>query len=189
VTIDGATHPLPEGFIVVATQNPVEQEGTYPLPEAQLDRFLLKLNIGYPPRDVEREIVRRHGTRTAMPRLAEFGIKPLANLAALREARAAVATVRLSDEIVDYLVDLVRATREHPSLHFGASPRAANMLAAASRAFAALSGRDFAIPDDIKALYLPAMRHRVVLSPGAEVEGLRADAVLEQILAATPAPR
>jgi MoxR-like ATPase len=189
VTLDGTTHPLPEGFMVVATQNPVEQEGTYPLPEAQLDRFLLKLQVGYPARNVEREIVRLHGNRTAMPRLSDFALKPLAGITRLREVRAYVQELRLSDEIIDYVVDLVRATREHPSLLYGASPRAANMLAAASRALAAISGRAFVIPDDIKALFLSSMRHRVILAPGAEVEGASTDAVLQQILASVPAPR
>lgn len=189
VTVDGEHYDLSDCFLVVATQNPIEQEGTYPLPEAQLDRFLLKILVGYPSRDEEREIVRRHGSRTAMPDIDSFGLEQLATQATLTQARAAVAQLRLSDEMVDYVVDLVRATRNHPSISHGASPRGANMLATASRALAALRGRDFVIPDDVKLLFTPAMRHRVVLGPGAEVEGATTDAVLAQVLHSVAAPR
>jgi MoxR-like ATPase len=189
VTIDGRTHELGAGFMVIATQNPIEHQGTYPLPEAQLDRFLFKHIIAYPDRDEEREIVVRHGNRTTMPDLAEFGLTPVATLDDLSAMRAAIAGIRLSPDIVDYIVDVVRATREHPSLQFGASPRAANMLATASRAFAALSGRDYVIPDDVKSLAGPALRHRLVLAPGAEIEGLDADRIINQILEQMAAPR
>jgi MoxR-like ATPase len=189
VTIDGKTHELSTAFLVVATQNPIEQEGTYPLPEAQLDRFLLKMRVGYPSREDEREIVRRHGNRTGMPDIASLGIERVADLATLAEARARVGELRLSEEMVGYIVDLVRATRETGTLLHGASPRAATMLATASRALAALRGRAFVIPDDVKELFLPAMRHRIVLAPGAEVEGMTHDAVLKQILASVAAPR
>ena len=189
VTIDGTRHDLGPGFLVVATQNPIEQEGTYPLPEAQLDRFLFKVKVGYPSRDEEREMVRLHGHRTSMPRLEDFGLETVADLDAIVAARRTVADLRLSDEVSDYVVDLVRATREDPALLFGASPRAINMLAVASRALAALSGRDFVIPDDVKALTAPLLRHRLVLAPGAELEGLSADAVLRRIVERVPAPR
>ena len=189
VTIDGVTHDLGPGFMVIATQNPIEQEGTYPLPEAQLDRFLFKVVIGYPSRDEERAIVARHGHHAMMPRLAELGIQPVADLGLLVAMRGVVQQVRVSDAIVDYVVDLVRATRERPSLAFGASPRAATMLAMAARAYAALGGRDFVIPDDVKAIALPALRHRVVLAPGAEIEGLTGEGVIRQILDQVPAPR
>jgi MoxR-like ATPase len=189
VTIDGTSYPLSDAFLVVATQNPIEQEGTYPLPEAQLDRFLLKILVSYPTRDQEREIVRRHGNRTLMPDVAGMGLEAVADLAMIQAARALVAQLYLAEEMVDYVVDLVRATREHPATLHGASPRAANMLASASRALAALRGRNFVIPDDVKELFFPAMRHRVVLGPGAEVEGVTADAVLRQVLATVPAPR
>jgi MoxR-like ATPase len=189
VTIDGVTHPLPGGFLVLATQNPIEQEGTYPLPEAQLDRFLFKAEVGYPSRDEEREMVRVHGHRTASPPLSEFGIAPVATLAAVREMRQAVAGIRLSDEIVDYVVDLVRATRGRPALLAGASPRAANMLATAARAQAAVQGRGYVIPDDVKTLALPVLRHRVVLAPGAEIEGMTADSAVTQVLEEVEAPR
>jgi MoxR-like ATPase len=189
VTIDGQNHQLGENFMVVATQNPIEQQGTYPLPEAQLDRFLFKIIIDHPGRDEEREILRRHGHRSAMPRLADFGLEPVADGAVLLEMRRAVEAVRLTDALIDYIVDVVRATREHASLEVGASTRAANMLAAAARAFAILQGRDFVIPDDIKTLALPVLRHRLVLSPGAEIEGLGADRVLREILDQVAAPR
>jgi len=189
VTIDGVTHDLGSGFMVIATQNPIEQEGTYPLPEAQLDRFLFKVLIGYPSRDEERAIVMRHGHRTTMPRIADFGVTPVADLGTLMAMRQFVETVRISDAIVDYVVDVVRATRERPQLSYGASPRAATMLATAARSYAALHGRDFVLPDDVKALAVPALRHRVVLAPGAEIEGLTSAAVVGQILEQVPAPR
>ena len=189
VTIDGTTHDLGPGFMVIATQNPLEQEGTYPLPEAQLDRFLFKIIIDYPSREEERAIVGRHGHRTAMPRLSDFAIQPIADLGTLVQSREFIQTIRLSDDIIDYIVDVVRATRESPSLLFGASPRSSNMLATAARAYAVVQGRDFVIPDDIKSLVLPALRHRVVMAPGAEIEGLDSEAVLKQILDQVPAPR
>ncbi|MBE7452951.1 MAG: MoxR family ATPase [Kofleriaceae bacterium] len=189
VTIDGTTHDLGPGFMVIATQNPIEQEGTYPLPEAQLDRFLFKVVIGYPSRDEERAIVARHGHVTAMPKVEQFGIEAVADLDRLVAMRAVVRQVRMSDAILDYVVDLVRTTRERTSLAFGASPRAATMLASAARAYAALAGRDFVLPDDVKVLAVPALRHRVVLSPGAEIEGLSAEGVVRQILEQVPAPR
>ena len=187
VTIDGTSHDLGPGFMVVATQNPIEQEGTYPLPEAQLDRFLFKVTIGYPARDEERAIVARHGHGNTMAR--SLPLTPVANLPGIQAARESVRAVRASDPVLDYVVDLVRATRERPQLLFGASPRAAAMLAAASRAYAALQGRDFVLPDDVKALAVPALRHRVGLAPGAEIDGLTTETVIKQILELVPAPR
>jgi MoxR-like ATPase len=189
VTIDGRTHDLGAGYMVIATQNPIEQEGTYPLPEAQLDRFLFKVIVGYPSRDDERAIVARHGHRTAMPRIGEFGLERVADLEKLMGFRKVVEGIRLADELVDYIVDLVRATRERSTLLFGGSPRAANMLATAARAYATLRGRDYVIPDDVKALAVPALRHRVVLAPGAEIEGASAEAVVRSIVQELPAPR
>ena len=189
VTIDGQDYSLGEEFMVVATQNPIEQQGTYPLPEAQLDRFLFKIIVDYPNRDEERDIVRRHGHRSAMPRLADFGLKAVVSADALGHVRHAIAEITLSDALTDYIVDVIRATRQHASLEVGASTRAANMLAAAARALAALQARDFVIPDDVKQLALPVLRHRVILSPGAEIEGLTTDRVLREILDQTPAPR
>ena len=189
VTIDNDTHDLGDAFMVIATQNPIEQQGTYPLPEAQLDRFLFKYVMDYPDRDQERVMVRRHGHRTVMPRLEDFGIATVAGLADLRAIRDAVAAVRLAEDVIDYVVDVVRGTREHPALEVGASPRSAIMIASASRAFAALQGRDYVIPDDVKFLAVPALRHRIVLTPGSEIEGLGADQVVRQILEQTAAPR
>ncbi len=189
VTIDGQTHNLGQGFMVIATQNPIEQEGTYPLPEAQLDRFLFKHVLDYPTLEEERAIVSRHGHSTTMPRLKDLGLAPVADLETLATIRSIVEGIRLSDELVAYIVDVVRATREHPSLQVGASPRAANMLASAARALAAVSGRDYVIPDDVKFLAVPALRHRVILAPGAEIEGLWTDRIIEQILEQTAAPR
>jgi len=189
VTVDGIHHELGDGFMVIATQNPIEQEGTYLLPEAQLDRFLFKVVIGYPTRDEERDVVRRHGHRTTMPRLEDFALQPIADLGTLVAMRQAVQQIRTSDGILDYIVDLVRATRERPSIAFGASPRAATMLTTASRAYAAMAGRDYVLPDDIKALAVPALRHRIVLAPGAEIEGLTSEAVIRQIIEQVPVPR
>lgn len=189
VTIDGKDYMLGDEFLVVATQNPIEQQGTYPLPEAQLDRFLFKIIITYPSRDEERAIVQRHGHCSAMPRLEDFGLEPVVDKHALAEARKMVTHIQLSEALIDYVVDIIRATREHSSLEVGASTRAANMLASAVRAYAALQGRDFVIPDDIKTLALPVLRHRVVLSPGGEIEGLTTDKVITEILAQIAAPR
>ncbi len=189
VTIDGVTHPLPPAFLVIATQNPIEQEGTYPLPEAQLDRFLFKVTVGYPARDEERAMVRVHGHRTASPPIESFGIQRVASTEELLWMRQIVQAIRLEDPVVDYVVDLVRTTRGRPALLCGASPRAASMLATAARARAAMSGRGFVIPDDVKALALPVLRHRVVLSPGAEIEGMTADLAVRRVLEEVEAPR
>jgi MoxR-like ATPase len=189
VTIDGVTHPLDEAFTVIATQNPIEQEGTYPLPEAQLDRFLFKAPVGYPSLEDEREMVRRHGHRSTMPRLADFQIAAVADLGFIVEARQLLATLRMADEVIDYVVALARATRQHPALLCGASPRAATMLATAARARALLDGRDFVLPDDVKGLIGPAFGHRIVLSPGSEVEGTTVQVVLRQVVEQVPAPR
>ena len=189
VTIDGVTHPLSHAFMVIATQNPIEQEGTYPLPEAQLDRFLFKISVGYPGRDEERAMVKVHGHRTATPPIESFDLKKVIDQEGLFELRRAVAAIRLEEPVVDYVVDLVRATRGRPALLCGASPRAASMLATASRARAALEGRDFVIPDDVKSLALPVLRHRVVLAPGAEIEGITAELAVRQVLDEVEAPR
>jgi len=189
VTIDGQTHDLGSGFMVVATQNPIEHQGTYPLPEAQLDRFLFKHVLDYPSREEECAIVARHGHRTSMPRLSDFGVAPVIDLQGLTAIRTFIQSIRLTDDLIGYIVDIIRATREHASLQFGASPRSANMVATASRALAAVNGRDYVIPDDIKFLTVPILRHRVVLAPGAEIEGLSVDQLIEQILDRTPAPR
>ncbi len=189
VTIDGKTYALDDGFMVIATENPIEQLGTYPLPEAQLDRFLFKLIIDYPSREDELAIVARHGQRPVAGRIEDFGITALAGLEELAVIRAFVGTIKLNREVVEYIVDIVRATREHGGLQYGASPRAASVLAAASRGYAALDGRDYVIPDDVKALAVHALRHRVVLAPSTEIEGGSAQQIIEQICDSVAAPR
>ncbi len=189
VTLDGKPHPLSDRFTVVATQNPLEQQGTYPLPEAQLDRFLFKHELGYPSAEEERAIVAAHGARAGQPDLAAFGVSPTADAATIGEAIATVAAVRLTDEIVTYVVGLVRATREFSDFSSGASPRAAAMLAVAARARATLEGRDYVIPDDVKTLALPALRHRVILSPAAEIDGRKVDDALRSVIDQVEAPR
>ena len=189
VTIDGTSHPLGSGFMVIATQNPVEHEGTYPLPEAQLDRFLFKIGIDYPSLENEREIVKHHGARIGVSGTAPFPVTPIADLSVLTQARQAVQTVQVSDAVLNYIVDIIRATREKPSLAMGASPRAAAMLCSGARSYAAMQGRDFVIPDDVKTLAIPALRHRVLLAPGAEIDQATPERTLRQILEQIPAPR
>jgi MoxR-like ATPase len=189
VTLDGVSHPLSDRFLVVATQNPVESQGVYPLPEAQLDRFLFKAVLGYPGVEEEREIVAGHGARTGSPEPEALGVEPACAAAVLAAASDAAARVRLSPEIVDYVVALVRATRDSPEVAVGASPRGGAMLAAAARARALLDGRDYAVPDDVKALAAPALRHRLILSAAAEMDGRRVEQVLEAVIARIEAPR
>lgn len=189
VTIDKQTYGLGDEFMVVATQNPIEQQGTYPLPEAQLDRFLFKVVIDYPSRDEEREIVIRHGHYSAMPKIADFGMKAVASPEHLALARALTQRIRLTDELVDYIVDIIRATRRHPAIETGASSRAANMMASAARAYAAICGRDFVIPDDVKRLAAPLLRHRIVMTPMADIEGITSEQAVRSIVDQVEAPR
>ncbi len=189
VTIDGHPHPLSERFMVVATQNPIEQQGTYPLPEAQLDRFLFKQTLKYPSVEEERQIVAAHGVRAGSPDPADLGVGLAADRAAVSAAAMAIRDIRLVPEVIAYVVGLVRATRETPDIETGASPRSAAMLATAARARAALQGRDYVIPDDIKALALPALRHRVILSPAAEIEGRQVDQIIQGLIERVEAPR
>jgi MoxR-like ATPase len=189
VSVEGHPRPLPTPFVVAATQNPVEYEGTYPLPEAQLDRFLLKLTMPLPARDSEIEVLRRHAGGFDPRDLAAAGIRPVAGPADLAAGSRAVTGVRVGDEVMGYVVDVVRATRSSPSLALGVSPRGATALLATSRAWAWLSGRDYVTPDDVKALARSTLRHRVQLRPEAELEGVRIDGVLDSVLAAVPVPR
>jgi MoxR-like ATPase len=189
VSVDGRPHPLPEPFLVAATQNPVEYEGTYPLPEAQLDRFLLKVTLPLPPRDVEVEVLARHAAGFDPRDLAAAGVTRVAGAADLAAATRAVRTVQVGSEVMGYIVDLVRATRSSPSLQLGVSPRGATALMATSRAWAWLSGRDYVTPDDVKALARPTLRHRIQVRPEAELEGVSPDGVLETVLATVPVPR
>jgi len=189
VTLDGEAHPLPAHFTVVATENPIESQGVYPLPEAQLDRFLFKLLIPYPSLEEELSIVTRFGDNRGLPSPAELGIVSVANRELLDAAAEAVKTVKLAESITEYVVRLVRATRESPDLSCGASPRAAVLLAGAARARAALDGRDYVVPDDVKALATSVLRHRLLLSPAAEIEGKQVEALVEQLVEQTEAPR
>ena len=192
VTIGGTSYPLPEPFLVLATQNPIESEGTYPLPEAQLDRFLLKVKVGYPERTQEREVLlRMSATSDAIP------VNRLAEPAQVLAARATIEHLHLDPRLADYIVDLVRATREPaavglgalaPMIAYGASPRASIALAQTARAHAFLRGRDFVTPEDVQALAPDVMRHRIVLTFDAEAEGLDSDAVVRQVVGAVPVP-
>ena len=189
VSVDGTPRALPDPFMVVATQNPVEYEGTYPLPEAQLDRFLLKLVLPVPPREDEIEIMRRHAHRFNPRDLHGAGLRPVASPADLAAARAEGAEVAVDEAVLAYAVAIVRAPRVSPSLKLGVSPRGATALLAASRAWAWLSGRTFVTPDDVKALALPTLRHRVSLRPEAELEGISTQQVIGSVLSNVPVPR
>ena len=189
VTIDGETHPLSDRFMVIATQNPIEQQGVYPLPEAQLDRFLFKHQMGYPSAEEERRIVAAHGSRFGAPTPEDWKVETRVSAPTIGEAIAAVSTVPMADSVVDYVVALVRATREAADLEVGASPRAAAMLAGAARARAAVEGRDYVIPDDVKALAPAVLRHRVVLSPAAQIEGRPVEDVIAHLIEQVEAPR
>jgi MoxR-like ATPase len=189
ITIDGVSHPLSDRFTVVATQNPIEQQGTYPLPEAQLDRFLFKHVLDYPTIEQERAIVSAHGGRSGQMDPVALGVQAVADRATIEAAVATVAQVRLTDEVIGYIVDLIRATRDSADTDTGASPRAGAMLAVASRARAALDGRDYVIPDDVKVLAVPTLRHRLLLSPAAEIEGRKVDQVLKALVEQVAAPR
>jgi MoxR-like ATPase len=189
VSVEGAPRLLPDPFVVAATQNPVEYEGTYPLPEAQLDRFLLKLTLPLPPRDEEIEVLSRHAGGFDPRDLAAAGIRPVAGARELAAARTAVRRVTIAPEVLAYVVDVARATRQSPAVRLGVSPRGATALLAAGRAWAWLTGRDYVTPDDVKALARPALRHRVQLRAEAELEGATSDAVIDGVLATVPVPR
>ncbi|TDE40565.1 MoxR family ATPase [Nonomuraea mesophila] len=187
VSVEGAAKALPDPFVVCATQNPVEYEGTYQLPEAQLDRFLVKLTVPLPPREQEISVLDRHARGFDPRDLSE--VKAVATAADLAAGREAAAAVHVAPEVLGYIVDVARATRSSPALQLGVSPRGATALLAASRAWAWLSGRQYVTPDDVKALARPALRHRVQLRPEAELEGATADGLLDGILSSVPVPR
>jgi len=189
VSVEGRPRPLPDPFLVAATQNPIEYEGTYPLPEAQLDRFLFKLTVPLPTRDEELGVVRAHHNGFDPRDLAGAGLTSVATADHLAAARRGALKVQAADVVLAYLVDLCRATRTAPSLELGASPRGATGLLNAAKAFAWLTGRGFVTPDDVKAVARPVLRHRVRLRHEAELEGVTADAVLDSLLATVPAPR
>jgi len=189
VSVDGTPRPLPDPFVVIATQNPVEYEGTYPLPEAQLDRFLLKLVLPLPERADEIGVLQRHSAGFDPRNLAAAGVSPIAGADDLAAARREVRDVQIGNDLLAYIVDICRATRSSPSLSLGVSPRGATALLATSRAWAWLTGRSFVTPDDVKALALPTLRHRVQLRAEAELEGVTTSSVLEGVLATVPVPR
>jgi MoxR-like ATPase len=189
VTVEGESRPLPAPFIVCATENPIEYEGTYPLPEAQLDRFLFKLVVPYPSPDQELEIVRRHDQGLDSHQLETSGLRRVATAADLDAARAEIAAIRVDPAVQAYIVSLARATRESPSVTLGVSPRGAIMLLRAAKAWAWLSGRPYVTPDEVKAIAKATFRHRIQLRPEAELEGVTADRVLDGLLAAVPVPR
>jgi len=189
VSVDGTPRPLPDPFMVIATQNPIEYEGTYPLPEAQLDRFLLKLTMPLPDRVHEIEVLRRHAAGFDPRNLAAAGVHPVTDADQLARSRAEIAHVQVAPEVLGYVVDICRATRQSPSLSLGVSPRGATALLATSRAWAWLSGRTYVTPDDVKALAHPTLHHRVQLRAEAELEGVTAESVLDTVLASVPVPR
>ncbi|HKC47173.1 MAG TPA: MoxR family ATPase [Gemmatimonadales bacterium] len=188
VTVDGVSHTLSPVFTVFATQNPVEFEGTYPLPEAELDRFMMKVMFGYPPALVEQGILTRYVQGFEADRPATYGISQVTDAAGLEALRVAVERVRVESKITAYITAIVRATREAASMTLGASPRAAVSLLKAARAAASLDGRDYVVPDDVKSLAPAVLRHRVNVAPELELEGVTADAALKAILDKTEVP-
>jgi len=189
VSVEGTPRKLPEPFLVAATQNPIEYEGTYPLPEAQLDRFLLKLTVPLPSRDEELGVLRAHHGGFDPRDLTAAGVRPVATGEDLAAGRQSVQSVQIAEVVMAYIVDLCRATRSAPSLELGASPRGATALLGAAKAWAWLNGRNYVTPDDVKVMARPTMRHRVRLRPEAQLEGVTADGVLEALLATVPTPR
>jgi MoxR-like ATPase len=186
VTVDARTYALPRPFLVIATQNPIELEGTYPLPEAQLDRFLMRLPIGYPSRDAELAILETHGTGTGHLRVD--ALEPVATAADVAAAADAVTMVHVAPAIQHYIVDLVEATRGHHDLVLGVSPRGALALQRAARAYAASSGRDYVIPDDVKALAPTVLEHRIIATPEAGLRGVRGVDVIHAVVGSLPVP-
>ncbi|HEU5391949.1 MAG TPA: MoxR family ATPase [Streptosporangiaceae bacterium] len=184
VTIDGTTYELPSPFMVIATQNPVEMEGTYPLPEAQRDRFTARISLGYPPPAAERDMLDSHGTTSPLDQLT-----PVARASDVQELVVAVRRVHMSDQVKDYIISLANATRTSPELRLGASPRATLHLLRASRAWAALDGRDYVIPDDVQRLARPVLAHRLLPTAEAIVERHQPEQVVDRIVAQLPLPR
>jgi MoxR-like ATPase len=189
VSVEGTGHVLPDPFAVIATQNPVEYEGTYPLPEAQLDRFLFKLQVPYPSVDQETEVLRRHDEGLDPHDIEAAGVQAVAGADVLARARSEVDAIRVDESVIAYVVAVVRSTRESPSFDLGVSPRGGTALLHAAKAWAWLAGRSFVTPDEVKAVVKPALRHRVQLRPELELEGATADGVLDGILTTVPTPR
>ena len=189
VTHDGTTHSLPDPFIVFATQNPIEQEGTYPLPLAQLDRFMFKVMVSYPNQEAEQRVLREHHASAGQSNPVAMQVRPVVTTQDILEARQTIRDTHVRDEVIRYVSDLLRATRNDDALTVGASPRAGLMLLMGAKSLAQFAGRDFVIPDDIKAAFLPVMRHRVVLAPSTELEGVTPDEVLAGLLETVEVPR
>jgi len=189
VSADGVTHALPQPFMVIATQNPVEYEGTYPLPEAQLDRFLLKLELPLPSREDEVRVIARHAQGFDPRALDAAGLRAVANADDLDTARGQVGGVRIDGPVVGYIVDVCRATRQAPSVSLGVSPRGATALMRTSRAWAWMNGRDFVTPDDVKALAIPTLNHRIQIRTEAQMDGTTSASIIANVLATVPVPR
>jgi MoxR-like ATPase len=188
VTIDGIRHPLPEHFTVFATQNPIDFEGTYPLPEAQLDRFLIKLQVPYPTAEEERLVLERHHQSGDARGLEAIEIETLPE-GLLEAAQSEVRKVKIEPALYDYLLEIVRRSRDWPTVALGASPRAAIGLMLVAQALAAMDGRDYVLPDDVKSAALPVLRHRILLKPEAELEGYQPDRIITDLLSAVPVPK
>jgi MoxR-like ATPase len=188
ISIEGETHTLAAPFLVVATQNPIEYEGTYPLPEAELDRFLFNLRVGYPSADAERQMLRMHDDGKNPHDLESLGVRQVATAGDLAAGAQGVKAVTVKPELIDYMIALAAETRSSPSLTLGASPRGIAMLLHATKAWAYLSGRDFVTPDDVKTLVKPTWRHRVLLRPEIELEGATSDSVLDGVAERVPVP-
>ena len=189
VTHDGVTHPLPDPFITFATQNPIEQEGTYPLPLAQLDRFMFKVMVTYPNQEAEQRVLREHHASAGQSNPVAMQVQPVVSPQDILEARQEIRDTHVRDEVIRYVSDLLRATRTDDALTVGASPRAGLMLLMGAKSLARFAGRDFVIPDDIKSAFFPVMRHRVVLAPSTELEGVMPDEVLANLLESVEVPR
>lgn len=189
VTTDGVTRPLPEPFFVIATQNPIESQGTYPLPEAQLDRFLMKLHVRHPAQHVERALLRNVAQGFRPAHLESMNLTRVASAEQVVAMRRALDSIRVDDGVIEYITDIVGKSRSHRSIYLGASPRGSIGLLASARAHAASQGRDFVVPDDVKALAPAVLRHRLILHPDAEIEGISTDDCVEEILREAKVPR
>jgi MoxR-like ATPase len=189
VTYDGLPHRLPEPFVVFATQNPIEQDGTYPLPLAQLDRFMFNVRLGYPEAEDERRILREHHPTSGLSSPEQFRVNAVMSADQIMQARNVIRDTRVHDDVIDYVQKLLHATRNDESLSVGASPRSGLMMLMAAKSMARFANRDFVTPDDVKSVLLPVMRHRVVPSPTAELEGVTSDDVLADVMDSVQAPR
>ncbi len=182
VTIEGVTYELPKPFIVIATMNPVEFEGVYPLPEAQIDRFMVKVDVGYPSREEEKDILKKYNI------IEEFNVAKVAEAQEIIKASQVIRNIRVSDPVIDYILDIARATREHSMIRLGASPRASIFLMRMSQAWAAINGRSYVLPDDVKSVAVPVLAHRIILKPGVTPEPGLTEKIIEQIINTIPTP-